>query len=388
MPKLIRLTTNPIFFKTSLEGQIDFLQKKGFQIILASSDRRDLLQILRQTACEHVVIPFSEEIFSPIQDLKCFLLLIKLFKKESPAIVHSDSHKAGFLSMLAAKFSGIKVRIHTPSEDSLFLSINKPGFFAQKIRKTTLDSATDVWVNSQAISQIISEQKLCSADKLHLIHQGSVNGVDLLRFNRKSLQENHLVAATMRILPNEDDFIILFVGPLVGTGGINVLVKAFSHFKFQKQAKLVLIGSLDKLEPLDIEIRNAIDENPRIIQVDRSEHLAYYMALSDVLVHPTRGIDFQNVLLKAGAMCLPIICSDGPGNLQLISSAKKGVVFPSGDVQALLEALEFAFIKPQKMVEFAENLYPILARDYSRDLIHEKIFEAYFNSLEAVNSLD
>lgn len=371
-----------------MEGQVDFLKINEFEIILASADRRDLNQILRFLPCEHVIIPFSDKIFSPFQDIKCLLIFYKLFKKEIPDIVHSDSIKAGFLSMVAAKFAGIKVRIHTATEDSLRSAKIKVGYFVQKMIKITFNSATHIWVNSQPISGKILEQRLCSAEKLYLIHQGSSNGVDLLRFNRESLQENHLVAATMRILPKEDDFIILFVGKLIVQEDIDVLLKAFSSFKFQKQAKLVLIGRQDQAQPLDIETRNIIDENPRIIQVDRTENLAYYMALSDVLVHPTQSLDFQNVLLEAGAMCLPIICSDGAGNRQLISSSKQGLIFPGGDVQALLEALEFAFVKPHKMIEFAENLSPILVKDFSRSLFHQKILETYFHSFKGVNSLN
>jgi glycosyltransferase involved in cell wall biosynthesis len=384
MPKLIRIATSPISFKLLAEGQNDLLRKNGWEVLLVSADRREISQILKSEGCKHQIIPFTEKQFAPIQDLKCLLSLVNLFKKERPDIVHSHTAKAGWLSMLAAKFAGVKTRIYSPSESSLISSKHKPNLLHQKMEQITFELATDIWIDSLGLKSLILDRGLCTMEKLHIHHRGSSNGIDLSKFNRYILQENHLVAATMRILPNPDDFIVLYVGGNGSDSGLEVLIKSFSSFQFQNQAKLVILGEFDQnLLVISPEMKAAMVQNPRIIQVDRKDHVEYYMALSDVLVHPSTSLEFQNVLLEAGAMQLPIICSDGAGNRNLISSSY-GLIFPSGDDQALKEGLEFAFVKKQKMAQLAENLFQVIERDYARATIHQEILDAYLQRLEAV----
>jgi len=150
-------------------------------------------------------------------------------------------------------------------------------------------------------------------------------------------------------------------------------------------SKLVLLGSFEQeLNPLSIETIQTIRDNPRIVQIDWTDHVAHYMALSDVLVHPSHREGFPNVLLEAGAMQLPVICSDIIGNTDLITQQKTGLIFPVKDIAVLKEALEFAFVKRDKMAQLAVNLYREVLENFSRETIHQEILETYHEKLRAV----
>jgi glycosyltransferase involved in cell wall biosynthesis len=115
-------------------------------------------------------------------------------------------------------------------------------------------------------------------------------------------KENHLVAATMRIMPGDNDFIILAVGRLVKDKGIEELVTAFLESKISDRSKLVLFGSFEQdLNPIDEEMVRKIKDHPRIVQIEWTDHVAHYLALADVLVHPSHREGFPNVLL--GSRC-------------------------------------------------------------------------------------
>lgn len=384
MPKLIRIVTSPISFKFLLEGQMGYMRKSGWEVLMVGNFGREIPQVEKAESCRYEIIPFSKQKFSVVEDFKSLWLLFNLFKKERPDIVHSSSSKAGLLSMIAGKLAGVKLRIHTVEEPPQIAKRGEKKTFFQRLEHLTYELATDIWPTSNALKSLILENEICSREKLQIIHRGSINGVDLSKFNRQILKENHLVAATMRILPREEDFIVLFVGNLTVDEGIIELVKAFLKFKFQKQAKLVLLGSYEKgKNQLPKEIISVLEENPRIVQIDSTDHVASYMALSDVLVCPFHRIGFPNILLEAGAMQLPIICTDASAG-DFLSPSKHGLIFPVGDVQALQEALEFAFVKRQKMAQLAENLFPIIERDFSRTLVHQNFLEAYLHRLEVV----
>ena len=50
------------------------------------------------------------------------------------------------------------------------------------------------------------------------------------------------------------------------------------------------------------------------------------------------------VLLEAGAMQLPVLCSDIAGNTDIIENRKTGLVFPMKDEDTLRQGLEFAYV--------------------------------------------
>lgn len=381
MPKLIRITTVPLSLKLLLQGQMKFMSENGWEVIMVSADGRERAQIEKIEGCRHEVIPFSRKI-TPVQDLKCIWQLMQLFKKEKPDIVHTHTPKAGLLGMIAAKWAGVNIRIHTLAGIPFMAAEGNKKTLLQKAEKKTYDYATAVWPNSKGLYEFVLQQNLCPEEKLEIIANGSSNGVDLDKFNRQALKENHLVAATMRILPGEDDFILLCVGRLVKDKGIEELVEAFLESKIVNRSKLVLLGSFEQeLNPLSAEIIKKIEDHPRIVQLDWTDHVAHYMALSDVLVHPSHREGFPNVLLEAGAMMLPIICSDIIGNTDLITQKKTGLIFPVKNKEVLKEAMEFAFVKREKMNELADNLFLEIQENFERGKIHKAVLKAYQNSI-------
>ncbi|WP_144602399.1 glycosyltransferase family 4 protein [Algoriphagus algorifonticola] len=384
MPKLIRITTVPLSLNLLLSGQMKYMKDKGWEVIAVSSDGKEIPQVEKREGVKHITIPFTRKI-TPFQDLKCVWKLYQLFRNEKPDIVHTHTPKAGLLGMIAANLAGVKTRIHTLAGIPAMAAEGQKKGLLESAEKWTYSNATEVWPNSYGLKNFVIEKELCSERKLKVIGSGSSNGVDLAKYNRSALKENHLVAATMRILPGEDDFLILAVGRLVKDKGIEELVRAFLASKIVSSSKLVLLGSFEQdLNPLSPEIIQTIQDHPRIVQIDWSDHVAHYMALADVLVHASHREGFPNVLLEAGAMQLPVICSDIIGNSDIISQQKTGLIFPVKNEEVLREALEFAFVKRDKMQLLAANLFKEISEKYERTKLHQEIFSNYQRLIEEV----
>lgn len=377
MPKLIRVTTVPISLKLLLSGQMKYMKDAGWEVSMVSADGKEITEIEKKEGCTHHIIPFTRKI-TPFHDLICLWKLYSLFKKEKPDIVHSHTPKAGLLSMWAAKLAGVKVRIHTVAGLPYVVAEKQKKSLLIQMEKFTYKSATQVWPNAETLKEFIIKEGLAESDKLKVIGHGSSNGVDLRKFNRDSLKENHLVAATMRIMPSDNDFVILAVGRLVKDKGIEELVNAFLGSKLSDRAKLVLLGSFEQeLNPLDQEVVRKIQDHPRIVQIEWTDHVAHYLALADVLVHASHREGFPNVLLEAGAMQVPVICSDIIGNLDIITNKKTGLVFPVRKTEILRDALEFAYVKRDYMQSLADNLYVEVTSKYEREKIHHLILDEY-----------
>ena len=364
------------------------MNEQGWEVIMVSSDGREVDQVVKSEGVRHEVIPFTRKI-TPLQDLNCIWQLIRLFNREKPDIVHTHTPKAGLLGMIAAKLAGVKIRVHTLAGIPAMAAEGSKKSLLESVEKWTYANATEVWPNSEGLRKFVIAQGLCHEKKLRIIGNGSSNGVDLGKFNREVLKENHLVAATMRINPGEDEFILLAIGRLVKDKGIEELVQAFLSSRIVGRSKLVLLGSFEQdLNPLSTEVIQAIRENPSIIQIDWSEHVAHYLALADVLVHPSHREGFPNVLLEAGAMQVPVICSDIIGNTDLITQQKTGLIFSVKNVEVLREALEFAFVKREKMAQYALNLHLEVLQKFERKVIHLEILNNYKRLLKAVETAE
>lgn len=377
MPKLIRVTTVPISLKLLLAGQMKYMKEAGWDVLMVSADGKEINEIEKGEGCTHYTVPFTRKI-TPLHDIVCLWKLYGLFKQEKPDIVHSHTPKAGLLSMWAAKLAGVKVRIHTVAGLPYMVAEKQKKSLLVQMERSTYASATEVWPNSKSLREFIIKEGLAEPEKLKVIGEGSSNGIDLKKFNRNSLKENHLVAATMRIMPSENDFIILAIGRLVKDKGIEELVQAFVGSKLADRAKLVLLGSFEQdLNPLDQEVVRKIQDHPRIVQIEWTDHVAHYLALADVLVHASHREGFPNVLLEAGAMQVPIICSDIIGNLDIVTNKKTGLVFPVKKTDVLKDALEFAYVKRDYMQSLADNLFEEVTTKYERGKMHHLILEEY-----------
>jgi len=382
MPKLIRITTVPLSLKLLLTGQMKFMKEKGWEVLMVSADGREINEVVRKEGVEHTVIPFTRKI-TPFKDLYCLWLLFWLFKKEKPDIVHSHTPKAGLLSMLAAKLAGVKIRIHTVAGMPYMVAEKNKKKLLIAMEKLTYKWATEVWPNSKSLYDFILSEKLVDESKVKIIGYGSSNGIDLSKFNRDTLAENHLIAATIRITPSENDFLVLAIGRLVKDKGIEELVNAFLSSRLVKYGKLILLGSFEQeLNPIDDEIVRKIQDHPRIVQIEWTDHVSHYLAMADLLVHASHREGFPNVLLEAGAMQVPVVCSDIIGNIDIVTHRQTGLVFPVKNTEILKEALEFAFVKRDYMQSLADNLYEEVIEKYPRDKMHALILENYQRLLE------
>lgn len=356
------------------------MKEHEWEVLLVSADGREVQQICRVEGVIHEVVPFVKGV-NYVEDFISFWLLFQLLRKERPDFIHSYDSKTGFLGMLAAKLAGIPHRIHSITQMPVHTKEPQKGLTF--LEKWTLSNATSLWVNSSAMLSFFTSHSGSNADKFKLLGSGSTSGIDLEKFNRQVLKENHLVAATMRILPGENDFIILAIGALTKRKGVEDLIAAFLKSKIVSRSKLVLIGTFEpEEESLSQETIQTIREHPRVVQIDWTDHVEHHLALADVLVHPSHEEGFSNVLLEAAAMQVPIICSNCVGNTSFIKQQKTGLVFPVGEVTILKEAMEFAFVKRDSLANYADALFQEVQDKFDRKKMRKLQVEAYLQFLK------
>ena len=384
--KIIRITTVPMALKYLLRGQMRFMKENGFEVLMISAEGAEIEEIKEWEGCRHIIVPMTRKI-TPFRDLKCLFQLVKIFKREKPDIVHTHTPKAGFLGMLAAKYAGIKVRIHTVAGMPMMEEKGFKYWLLKWIEKLTFLSANHVWPNSLSLKQFISGNRLAAERKLKVIGNGSSNGIDTDRFNRATLDIQTLEKIKLSVNHLKDNQYLLYIGRLVADKGIKDLVLVFNELeKKYPHLHLILVGQYEaQFDPLPASIIEQIEVNSRISHINWSEKVEYYMAIADLFVFPSYREGFPNVLLQAGSTGLPVVCSNIGGNRDIIQNKVTGLTFEVKNRAALKDKIEIALTNPVIMNEMAQNLSIIIRTGFKREIIWHNILKEYQTLLNLEN---
>jgi glycosyltransferase involved in cell wall biosynthesis len=103
--------------------------------------------------------------------------------------------------------------------------------------------------------------------------------------------------------------------------------------------ELVIVGDLDKREPIKTDLLNLVKLNDRIHWVGFRDDIRPYLELSNILVLPSYREGFPNVVLQAMAMQKPVIATNINGCNEIIDHGKNGWLIPKKDTKALVNAI-------------------------------------------------
>jgi glycosyltransferase involved in cell wall biosynthesis len=382
MPKLLRITTAPLSLKYLLRGQMKFMKEHGFDVLMVSSDGPELKDVINYEGCRHEIVPMTRKM-TPLADLKALWILYKLIRKEKPDIIHSHTPKAGLLAMLAAKMAGVKLRIHTVAGLRFMTASGTSRKILIAMEKLTMTSANYVWPNSFSLRDYIAQHKMVTPAKLEVIGLGSSNGISLSRFSHQVLQQEKTeeIKQIMKYDPALRYF--LFVGRIVHDKGVDELVNAFLHvYQKNDRYRLVLVGSFeDDLDPVTAETKNILRSHPGIILAGWNDSVEYFMSLSFALIHPSHREGFPNVLLQAGALKCPVICSRIEGNIDIIEHGASGLIFECGNAIELQSCMEKATDDPATMQHYADALYAKVRGHFDQPVVHQQLLTRYHQLL-------
>ncbi len=383
MAKLIRTTTSPLSLKYLLRNQMRYMKENGFDVVMVSSDGPERESVISNEQCRFQMIPMTRAM-TPIADLKSLWLFYRFLKKEKPDIVHSHTPKAGLIAMLAAKLAGVPVRVHTVAG---LRFMTEKGFTRKLLvamEKLTMASATHVWPNSFSLKEYIVKNKLTRTGKLEVIGKGTSNGIDLRRFDPEKLDAGKLQQVKDLIKYDSNCIYLITVGRIVHDKGIDELVSAFVNlYQENNRLRLVLVGAFeDEVDPISTEARKTVHEHPGIILPGWSDEVEYFMKLAFALVHPSHREGFPNVLLQAGAMACPVICSRIEGNIDIIDNNQTGLIFEKGNAAELEEKLRLAMFDVAGTRKMTTALQEKVHRFFNQPSVHRALHDRYLALLD------
>jgi glycosyltransferase involved in cell wall biosynthesis len=255
----------------------------------------------------------------------------RTLRQERPQLLVSFLTYANWISVIAAGWSRIGVRVILSERSPLRQNLKSHGYYPLRVLLTRqLHPRADglIAVSRGVRDELVSHFGV-AAEKCFALP----NPVEIERIGTLANEpiEPPLFA---------DDWpIVVSCGRLVPVKNLPLLLRAIADIRERRPAHLVILGDGPerlRLEKLAGHLR--VSEQVRFLGFQRNPFK--YMAASTVLVLSSDCEGFGLVIPEAMACGTPVIASDCPfGPSEILTDGRDGFLFPSGDPQALAELL-------------------------------------------------
>ena len=357
--KLIIVTTVPQTIFYILNEQPKFLSGQ-YDVAIITSSGPETSWIRDREGVEIHSLDMNRKV-SLGKDLLALFKLTKLFFKLRPDIVHSYTPKAGLLTMLAAFFARVDVRVHTFTG---LIFPSRSGFGRALLiatDKLTCLCATVVVAESKGVRDDLRAVSVPCTD-IRIIGSGNIAGVDEDFFMPASPTEK--CEAKLKLGIHPEAFVFCYVGRLNSEKGISELIQAFQEL--DRNVCLILAGGLDESSPLNAKDISLINSHPNIFAVGLVHDVRSIYLASDVNVLVSYREGFPNVLLEACSMGLPSIATDVNGSREVIRNGETGWLIPVKNKNAVLDAMISSIDDKDNLVKLGENCRKIVIDKYRR----------------------
>lgn len=374
-----------IFRCATVDSSIDFLRgmmpylSEHYELMLLSSPGKYLTELSEEYGVKAYGVKIERQI-SPLKDLVSLVRIIRVFLREKPQMVHSMTPKAGLLCMMAARFAGVPVRVHTFTGLVWPTSVGIKRKLLMATDRLTCACATHVIPEGQGVLNDLRNFGITNKP-MKVLGYGNIQGVEMDRFCRDRVIDQSLALKEKYGLASCFSFI--FVGRIVKDKGINELVAAFDSISRKyPQTRLLLVGRDDN-DPISEKARKAIDTNASILKLGPiygDDLIAHYVA-ADCLVFPSYREGFPNTVLEAGALGLPSIVTDINGSREIIIEGENGMIIPPKDEKALFDAMEKMILDKDLVARMAQEARGLIASRFDSHFVQQCLFDFYSNIL-------
>jgi len=296
--------------------------------------------ILRQAGVRWQMLPSLTRELHPFKDLVALWQLIRLFRRERPAIVHTHTSKAGALGRLAAWMARVPVLVHTPHGHVYY------GHFGRCLSRLFLfieRVLARVTTSMIALTEAEREDHLTQRVGLRGAFAVIPSGIDVERFRRAGSGAAARLPGTTY---PDGAFVIGSVGWLTPVKGHAVLIEAFARLKRKHPAvHLLLIGSgwlRDELKTLAASLGVASSVDLLGMRTDVPECLGAMQCF----VLPSLNEGMGRALVEAMAAARPVVASRVGGIPAIVEDRRTGLLVPPGDADALAAAIAEVIERP------------------------------------------
>jgi len=371
--KIAIVASIPTVFDVFLSDQITSLSKTYEIYLITNVGNGQETSLSALVNVKVVNVPIFREI-NIFSDIKTLTLLIKIFFRLKPTIVHSITPKAGILSMFASFLIRTPIRIHTFTGQ---VWATKTGLFRSllmRIDRIINLLATIVLIDSFSQQKFLIENKVTNKADSKVLGHGSISGVDLSRFKFSDLAKKNI---RLNLHCPSNAVVFLFVGRLKLEKGVIELIEAFSIVrKHNKNCFLWLVGKNED------QLSFSRSKMAGVSVIPFSDCPEKYMSGSDVLCLPSYREGFGTVVIEAGACGIPTIGSDIYGLSDAIDNGVTGLLIPPRSVNDLARVMALLAYDSRFRKKLGVAAFNRSTNLFSQDVLTNELVGLYNNLLK------
>ncbi|MGZ8944482.1 MAG: glycosyltransferase family 4 protein [Methylococcaceae bacterium] len=332
--KICLVATVPFALKMFMKPHVSMLAEQYDVTLIANGVEQDFSSLLNENVrFIHVNIARKISLWS---DVAALFQLYRIFRKEHFEVVHSLMPKTGLLAVLAALIVGVPHRIHTFTGQVWANKVGIARWGLKMLDKLIARCATGLLADSFSQRQFLIEQHVVEKDKIVVLGNGSVCGVDAERFKPNSTVR-HQIRFNLGI--PDKAIVYLFLGRLNKDKGIQDLAYAFAALsENMPHAHLLVVGpdegSMDAI--LQMILEKCSGQFHRIGFTDKPED---YMACADIFCLPSYREGFGSVIIEAAAVGIPALASNIYGLVDAVKDGETGILHQPKNIEAIKLAL-------------------------------------------------
>jgi len=323
-----------------LQGQLQYFQNKGFDVtVLSPKGRKGEWEVPRPEGIPFIEVPMEQEI-APLRDLASLWRLWRIMRALRPAVSNVGTPKAGLLGGFAAWLNRVPCRFYTLHGLRFETTRGLKRRILIYAERLACCFAHRVICVSQSVREKAIASGLASRERTVVFGSGSCNGVDASRFAATPEMMRRAAELRCQLGISARAPVAAFVGRLTCDKGIPELMEAFLRLGNQfPDLRLLLVGCFQDGDPLPVDTRRCLETHPGVIFAGAVQDTAAYYAIADVVVLPSHREGLPTVVLEAHAAGKPVVGASATGIVNIILDGENGLLFPVGDVPALVEAL-------------------------------------------------
>jgi glycosyltransferase involved in cell wall biosynthesis len=317
-------------------AQVEALAAAGYRCALAvgfAESERDVLARARERGCRLLDVPTLGREASPARDVRALIDLVRLIRRERPALVHTHTSKAGFVGRLAARIARVPVVLHQPHGHILY------GYYGPWRTRIylALERLAARWCDRLVV---LTDR---GADE-HLAHgigrPGQFvtvpSGVPVARLRALAPARDE---ARARLGLPAGAFVVVGLGRLVPIKGFDVLVESMAAVLAEvPEAHLLLVGGGPLRGALAAQA-GALGVSARVTLAGATRDVVTALAAADVLAAPSRNEGMGRAIVEAMALGVPPVATAVGGIPAVVGDGESGCLVPPGDAAALARAL-------------------------------------------------
>jgi glycosyltransferase involved in cell wall biosynthesis len=322
---------------------------------------------------ERVHVDIAREI-SPVRDVTGLLQLAQVFRKYRFDIVHSVTPKAGLLSMTAGFIARIPVRIHWFTGQVWVTRRGAARLVLKSADRLIATLATHLLADSPSQRDFLVGESVCSANRIEVIGDGSICGVDGQRFKpdseaRVAIREAHGIG--------QDKIVILFLGRLNIDKGVREMAQAMCLIDADFPDVHWLVVGPDEEGMVDHLKQAGQALGSRLHFQGFTRQPEAYMAAADIFCLPSYREGFGSSVLEAAAAGVPSVASRIYGLSDAVEDNVTGILVESHDASGLAQALTRLLSEPRLTGRMGEAARARALNQFSASRVVDGLYAFY-----------